>query len=639
MEDIGLNINENHNRVEISHYVLLNLPEFSYKEGSHDSQYLNLKTTLKYDDDIHKEDKTQGDFIFAESFQDYCLNMETIIRNNDSYNYASNKTVSERVFWKWIFRHIRNKSELNTDGKYYWEDQDTAIAKGFGLISAGSQRTDDSGLYNETFVQIPSSYGQMRVLFKKVVDENYQANKNYIGTNVNPLEEYIENIGEDEIELPKDVKFFMVSDDFNYPAQNTIITETTTNSKFIVKESHKIDYEIICEWVSDIVTIPENGLLTINDVNQEYSGFDGPDPGDSDDIVIKSTGISPKASADRYELAGNPIYNVTNDSDMFEVELDISKLNQYYSDLGGSDNLTYDNIGTGHTGVNDIDDSYGDYKFNAILVYYSIYDSNKTKRLATNAYGIYLLNTSLEASEEENEDSQLFFYYPSLDKIKSTNKKNGSSYSFRINVRPTTAYSGDIRVNDNSTAAYSMSEDFNDVLRNLTAAVTTMKENAKTLYDIAKDSRDVKRLAEDTMEKVNDIETNVDNIKNGNFPYTASNIFTQEGSGRVISSDTAKEVLSCFTIGFDTTNNEVKMSIDPTKATSSFAKTIATSIRKNINENKYVDIISIIGLLISRFNATSSRTSTILTAYGERITDSYSSINMDNINPRYRYTE
>ena len=81
------------------------------------------------------------------------------------------------------------------------------------------------------------------------------------------------------------------------------------------------------------------------------------------------------------------------------------------------------------------------------------------------------------------------------------------------------------------------------------------------------------------------------------------------------------------------------MSIDPTKATSSFAKTIATSIRKNINENKYVDIISIIGLLISRFNTTSSGTSTILTAYGEMITDSYSSINMDNINPRNRYTE
>jgi hypothetical protein len=563
--------------------------------------------------------------------------METVIRNLDNYNYASNKTVSERVFWKWMFRHLKNNVSLVEDGKYFYEDPKTAIAKGFGAISAGSQRTDDSGLYNETFVQIPSSYGQMRVLFKKVVDENYMADKDYTGTNKD-LRGYIENISEEDIEYPDVVMFKMSSPEMSYPAIGTHITEVSTGSEFIVKDTDGIDAFIYCTWVSDIVDLPDSGNLSINGSNYGYDWYrDNSGGRKNKDIVIAATGISPKASADSFNSYGDPVYNVSENTDMFEVEFDITKLNEYYKSKGGNDNLTYDNIGMGNVGITEIEDQYGDYTFNAILVYYSIYDSNKTKRLATNAYGIYLLDNSLDANVDN------YFYYPSIDKFKSTNKKNGSSYSFRINVKPTTAYSGDIRVNDNSTAAYSMSEDFNDVLRNLTAAVTTLKENAKTLYDVVKANNAIKQLAQDTMEKVNDIETNVDNIKNGNFPYTASEIYTEEKTGTNITPSVAKNVLNGFVIGMDS-NGNIKMSIDINSISDSTAKAIANSIQKTINNKNYIDVMSVVALLIARSNGTTLLTTT------KQISSQHASINqdavvnlhnmsIDPINPRYAYSE
>ena len=228
------------------------------------------------------------------------------------------------------------------------------------------------------------------------------------------------------------------------------------------------------------------------------------------------------------------------------------------------------------------------------MIYYSIYDANKTKRLATNAYGLYILDGAIKSSEING-----MFYFPPIRKSKSGPNKNGSSYSFRINVKPSTAYSGDITVNDNSTAGYSMSEDFNDVLRNLTAAVTTMKENAKTLYSMSKDSKDIKQLVSTTMEKIDGIESDISNIKNGNFPYTASEIYKKEGEYTYsLLSSTARTVLNSILVSYDYNTGKVNMKIN-TSGLSGINLRIANALKTSINENNYLDIISIVALLIS----------------------------------------
>lgn len=603
MEDIGLNINESHNKVEISHYVLLDLPKFANNLSTSET-YLNLNSEMDYKTNEHTKDSSaQGDFVFADSFQDYCLNFETVLRNQDEYNYASNKTVSERVFWKWLFGRMKNdNNRFVTDGDYIYEgDKDKAIAKAFGAISAGSQRTDDSGLYNETFVQIPSSYGQMRVLFKKVIDENYIDGRyqGYGGA-------YIENIDESEITdivIDNIVIFHMYSEEFSYPSTGSIITESTTEQQFKVVDSDKIDRVIVTEYVGDVNDIPYSGNLVIDGEEQQYESFEN-----YTQKVIKSTGISPCPKRDN---VGD--YIVKEDYDKFEVEFDINKLRSYY----GNDTLTYDDIGIGNTGDTDVDVSmYGDFTFNAILIYYSIYDTNKTKRLATNAYGIYILDNAIESSDIEG-----MFYFPSILKAKSKANKNGSSYSFRINVKPSTAYSGDITVNDNSTAGYSMSEDFNDVLRNLTSATTTMKENTKLLYSISNSNKDIKKFVSATMEKIDGIESDITNIKNGNFPYTASEIYKEENEKEYdLTPSIAKAVLDAIHTTYDRKTGKLGIKIDTSDLTG-IPLAIANSLETNIKDNNYIDVMSIVTLLVSRSSGTiptnSKKVGTIASNYDE----------------------
>ena len=582
MEDIGLNINENHNRVEISHYVLLNIPNFANNLNTNNT-FLNLSSELDYSSPEYTVDSsTQGDFIFADQFQNYCLNFETVLRNQENYNYASNKTVSERAFWKWLFGRMKNDDDrFITDGNYIYEKKEKAIAKAFGAISAGSQRTDDSGLYNETFVQIPSSYGQMRVLFKKVIDENY-IETSYKGTNIN---RWIENIDKSEIEYENKITFYMDSSNFSYPSNETIITDTSTGSKFKVIGTEISNSQITAEWIDEPVDITKNGYLSINGEDRKYNKYD-------QKYFIKSTGISPiSKSDDDSSLYSTYTVSENIDYDKFEVEFDINKLRTYYKNIS----LTYDDIGMGKTQNVEIEEeNYGDFEFNAILVYYSIYDANKTKRLATNAYGIYILDGAIETSQNSG-----IFLFPRIRKSKSVPNKNGSSYSFRINVKPSTAYSGDITVNDNSTAGYSMSEDFNDVLRNLTAAVTTMKENAKTLYSMSKDSKDIKQLVSTTMEKIDGIESDISNIKNGNFPYTASEIYKKEGEySYSLLSSTARTVLNSILVSYDYNTGKVSMKIN-TSGLSGIDLRIANALKTSINENNYLDIISLVALLIS----------------------------------------
>ena len=107
MEDIGLNINNSNNKVDLSHYILLDIPTFGKNSGD-----LKLHTIGQYSDN-------KGDYEFAEYFQDAILNMETVLRNQDDYNYAATKTVSERVFWKWLFKDTPDSSFVQ-DGNYYY---------------------------------------------------------------------------------------------------------------------------------------------------------------------------------------------------------------------------------------------------------------------------------------------------------------------------------------------------------------------------------------------------------------------------------------------------------------------------------------------------------------------------------------
>ena len=91
LEDIGLNINELGNKVMLSHYALLDIPPFDAND---------MKVTADYSLYNTNDSSNAGKNIFADSFQNYVLNMETVVRNHYLYDFSNAITVSERIFWK-----------------------------------------------------------------------------------------------------------------------------------------------------------------------------------------------------------------------------------------------------------------------------------------------------------------------------------------------------------------------------------------------------------------------------------------------------------------------------------------------------------------------------------------------------------
>ena len=423
LEDVGLNINELKNKVSLSHYVLLNIPSFSV------------------DNSYSSEDCNPGDYTFAEHFQNYALNMETVLRNQPNYNFANSLTVSERVFWKWMQKEgyiefVQDKdSSGNLTGSGYYIDASTftddSIIKGFGLISSGAQRTDAYGIYNETFVQIPSSYGQSKILLKPVSDKNYY--------------------------ITKEGKEFRA---------------TSKNGKI--------------ENIDASTELDENGKL--------------------------HTGISATAVYDDDSI---PAYTVKGPEEELCVEFSLSELRKYYDD----ETLNYDDLGIGTSEAirpSEVRLSpeevnarkvNGNFYFNAVLVYYSIYDSTGKNILATNAYGLLLLDSATI------QDSTA--YYEHLPKKQSSLNDSGNSYSFRLNIKTSSVYNGDVIVSDNSVPGYQMSTDFNDTIRNLAVAVETLRSNANLISVLSNQNTTIKEIVIKSLDKIDDIEKDIKTLKTG----------------------------------------------------------------------------------------------------------------------------
>lgn len=492
MEDIGLNINDRSNKIELSHYAILDIPAFS-SDGT-DGTSLNLRTSGNYDSNI-------GDMIFTESFQNYVLNMETIIRNQKDYNFAASSTVSEKIFWKWLFKDKNLEQDFtqtkSSNGTIYYKENNP-IVKGFGRISAGSQRTDDYGIYNETFVQIPSSYGQMECLFKTTEDENYNTSK-YFHAN-----DTIENIKDSEM-------------------------------------------------------------------NNNY---------------LNATGVYAKSITD-----DNKTYTIKDIKDTFGLELDINNLSLYYND----NELTYDALGFGEHISDDFTDTY---TFNAILVYYSIYDKNGNSILATNLYGIYILDKSQKYIDINNSTR---YEFPKITKRRTTSSETGTSFAFRINAKPTSAYSGDVEIVDNSTTSYTMSEDFNDVLKNLSSAIRTLNNNAMMVYEISENSKVIKGLYSDLIVKIDDINKTVQSIQTEhtrNEKITLKSDTVKSDAIKLNKSD-AIQIINAANVTYDKNGNigVTFNDLDINNLSEPAQYIIRYCLRKEVDNNQYYDIMRYILVL------------------------------------------
>ena len=455
-EDIGLNLNSRATGVAMSHYALLNLPVMF---GNTDP-------------------KTES-IAIATDLQNYMMNLECTLLNQDSYNYQEYHTVSERAFFHWLksFEKRYNNSKLSLDRTqngndvYYKENKDNKhrIVQCFGAIDAGNSLSTEFGMFNETYVNIPTSYGNGPVFFKQVQDSsetNYIYGKTYNAGDSEHLQGRKNNV--DTLKILSDVK-----------------------PKYDNGTSYKLDdaYEI----VKDINEIQSACRAFTNNKNIQINSYD---------------------------------------------DVNIDQKSQFKGEYC------------------DIISEPCEFGFNAILLYYSVYDQNDTTKTAyaINLFGIVFLDSP---SSVQNGQAKI----PSLIKKKSfggANKANffGNSYSFRVNIKTLSVYDNtDAMIQDNTTMSSINSVDFSDVVSNLNRAIDVMNTNVQSTMAIQDAYMTTLKLTDENKQKLQELEDKLDGYLNGS---KTSGIVSQNIRTKVIQPITDTSIDSSVSDG----NNMIKIQLN-----------------------------------------------------------------------------
>lgn len=357
-------------KFEFSHYALMDLPEIATQ--------VNGLNTIEFD---RLEDVAGGSYVpsiddnrsWAETFQNYALNLEEIIRNDDDFDPQIYKSDAEKIFFKYLqsvgalrTRTATSSEATSTVGRYAEEDNASGtgndyerLIKYVGTIDVINDKNYAANTYQEIFINVPSSVGYTPVVLFE--DDTY----------------------------------------------NTTSLAITASNNIEGRSNH-----------------PE-------------------------------TGFSIQSLVD-----GGGQYNI-NTNTTPALGIDFNEQSYYAVNVNSSINTLHDYSQRG-----------GNFKFNAVLVYYDVYSQTNPGNRATNLYGVLLLDNFKDGGIRE-----LIKYKPN-----SITGLNGNAYSLKLNIKYNTSLDNvgvENNINDFTTFSMDLFFDTTSVLEN--AAKLLMQANNR--YD------------------------------------------------------------------------------------------------------------------------------------------------------------
>jgi hypothetical protein len=188
-EDISRTFTDDDARFVFSKFVLLDLPDVQTPSGNYEN-YIVWEGLGSVTSGVSSVPSlsTNENVNFAQAFQNYLLNFEQLIiegSNNIArpYDPTQLRTVSERIFWKWLsninairFRDA-SATESSTSNRYVESDQTNyyrRVVKYIGDIDIVNSVSKDGHSYSEIYLNVPTTHGSTPVvLFKTFQDTNY----------------------------------------------------------------------------------------------------------------------------------------------------------------------------------------------------------------------------------------------------------------------------------------------------------------------------------------------------------------------------------------------------------------------------------------------------------------------------------
>jgi len=346
----------------------------------------------------------------------------------------------------------------------------------FGAIDAGNSRSTEFGMFNETYVAVPTSYGGGKVYFRVKDDDgetNYVLGKAYIYDNPSTLQGR-------ESEAENVVNTYTV----NVPWSDYADTFDEYTPSWSASDGSGDDDAF---WWSSMLSYVKTGGAYIT------QKWDKSDPINYD-ITYKgdSTFTFRRSNLDGVEIV----------KDVNDIAAIWDKLEPGVTHIVNS----YDDVNVKAPDAFAPDDQFD---FNAILLYYSVYDTtNSTKvPVATNLFGVLFLDAPEDMSGDETGE-QTSFCIPPLTKKMSNANGFGTGYAFRVNVKTNSVYDDtDSEVNDNTTTTSLLTSDFAGILSSLSQAVDAMNTNVVTTKNIQSSYAQVVNAYDTYATQVKDLST------------------------------------------------------------------------------------------------------------------------------------
>lgn len=406
-EDLTFTFNNSVNKFKFSKYALLEIPPIQDQvDGKNNIQFENVEGSF-VDGLSPASPPPEGDRIdLSQSLQNYLLNIETLLIRSKDYDPDTKQTAAERLFFKWLkeigairYRDATTdeKSSDVTDDRFAEElpnnlpsggDLYTQVVKYIGELDVDGSHKTNTNAYKEVIFYIPTENGSTpTVMFKSVEDENYFAGQTIRKPTSDPNLEFI--AGRDATDDP-------TSAGLDVSALYDMDVSLSS-----------LDYDVNGGadpiWFESLAPNGPNAYFT--------------DPvfGDSDsDLIIRTDPSTSKTiTYKRSKLDGVMLDFAPDNYKSIKDNQDISTLNQF--------NTT---------------DSARPFRFNAIAVYYDVFDPNNLDDdgnpidSATNLYGILLLN---ELEVISGGASQIGY----LDKLKPNKVigEQGNGYGVKLNLK------------------------------------------------------------------------------------------------------------------------------------------------------------------------------------------------------------
>src|SRR5574343_1289427 len=442
-EDMTYSYNNDDVKIRFSHYVLLKIPDL--KTTNNGQNYMQLRAIPGAFDKVN-DTSNDINVNLAESFQNYCLNLEKNIQIQSWYNRNTLKTVSEKVFWKWLketgairFREANpdEVSSLSSQSGLHFVEEDESesysrVVKQIGDIHLVNSSNVNGASQAEVYYHIPSNTGASPTIlfYSDINDVNWKPNR-YIKYNPINNADAVYNVGRNS------------------------------------DSTHPNGLSMLSFYDSPVGAYTKPSVYNLKKKNKDTLVYD------SDSWWFKNP------TEHSYMLEPTMLNDYTND-DLLIESLDVNLTDVYVkrSRLDGI-NVSFDLNNYAYAQTNKVE-TWQDFNslketlnfdFNAMLVYYDVYRPNSASVVSTNLHSVYFINKAESLSTGGGR-------IKSVPKTKYSDKQDsaGIGYSFRVNtVLSNSQRNAQIESVLNENHPYSMHL-FQDALTMLKQAATSLSK-------------------------------------------------------------------------------------------------------------------------------------------------------------------